>query len=171
MTKCDAQAKLATILAPINARQATPSATCKFGEFVDQKYLPFYRRKWKRSTFMTNEDRLKHHLVPVFGQRTLGGLTDEGLQPFLEAKANSGLSYSLVAHLRWDLRQILNLAVAKGYLTRNSAELLFVPSEVRRPDKRIMTFDEVKLFLSVLENDLSVASRFWQVYDPVGSLP
>jgi hypothetical protein len=80
MSKSDAQAELAAIVAPINARDATPSATCTFGEFVEQKYLPFYRRKWKRSTALTSVDRLKHHLVPAFRDRTIGSLTDEELQ-------------------------------------------------------------------------------------------
>lgn len=151
MTKTDAQSELAAIVSPINVRESTPSATCKFGEFVDQKYFPFYCRKWKRSTTMTNEDRLKHHLVSAFGQRAIGSLTDEELQDFLDAKARSGLSYSVVAHLRWDLRQILKLALAKGYITHNAAELLFVPRELPRPGKRVMTFDEVNLFFSVLD--------------------
>ena len=81
----------------------------------------------------------------------MGSLTDDELQDFLEGKTEAGLSYSTVAHLRWDLNQILTMAVAKGYLAHNSAELLFVPREARRPDKRIMTLDEVKLFLAGLK--------------------
>ncbi len=151
VTKSDAQAELAAIVAPINTRHTSPSARCTFGDFVTQKYLTFYRRKWKRSTLMTNEDRVKHHLVPAFGERTLGSLTDEELQDFLEGKAQAGLSYSVVAHLRWDLRQILGMAVVQGYMAKNPAEQLFVPREAQRPEKRIMTFDEVKLFFAVLD--------------------
>ena len=50
------------IVAPINSRGSEPSERKSFGDFVREVYLPFYRRKWKRSTVMTNEDRLKHHL-------------------------------------------------------------------------------------------------------------
>jgi len=58
--KSDAEEKLAGILEPINSRRAEPSPDIKFGPFVRQIYLPFYRRKWKGSTTATNEDRLEH---------------------------------------------------------------------------------------------------------------
>ena len=63
MTKAQAQSELASIVAPINSRGSEPSERKSFGDFVRDVYLPFYRRKWKRSTVMTNEDRLKHHLT------------------------------------------------------------------------------------------------------------
>lgn len=44
------------------------------------------------------------------------------LQDSLDEKADSGLSFSVVDHLRWDLRQIFNMAVLEGYLERNPAE-------------------------------------------------
>jgi hypothetical protein len=53
MTKAQAQAELAAILAPINNDRSEPSEQRSFGGFVQQVYLPFYRRKWKRSTIMT----------------------------------------------------------------------------------------------------------------------
>lgn len=62
-----------------------------------------------------------------------------------------GLSYSVVAHLRWDLRQVFRMAVSEGYLLRNPAELLFIPREAKRPQVTSMTFDQVRLFFSVLD--------------------
>ena len=40
--------ELDAILGPINSRADAPSPTKKWGEFVNDTYLPFYRRKWKR---------------------------------------------------------------------------------------------------------------------------
>jgi integrase len=40
------------------------------------------------------------------------------------------------------------MAVAEGALTRNPAELLFVPREAPKPEKTAMTFEEVRLFFS-----------------------
>ena len=57
VTKAHAQSALAAILAPINDANETPSERKSFGDFVEYVYLPFYRRKWKRTTVMTNEDR------------------------------------------------------------------------------------------------------------------
>src|SRR5262249_863508 len=73
------------------------------------------------------------------------------LQDFLDARAAAGYSYSVVAHLRWDLNQIFAMAVSDGYCEQNPAELLFVSREARRPVARTMTFDQVRQLLSVLD--------------------
>ena len=103
MTKTQAQAELAAIVGPINASRSQPSDRVSFGDFVQQVYLPFYRRKWKRSTAMTNEDRLKHHLTSEFDPRSLGSFDRDELQAFLDQKART-LSFGMVEHLRWDPR-------------------------------------------------------------------
>jgi hypothetical protein len=80
---------------------------------VRQIYLPFYRRKWKDSTTGTNEDRIGHHVLSQFASRTLGSFSRDDLQRFLDEKAAAGLSFSTVDHLRWDLLQIFEMAVAE----------------------------------------------------------
>lgn len=151
LSKSQAEAEMASIVAPINARSTTPSATTKFGDFVNEGYLPFYRRKWKRSTTMTNQDRLRFHLTSTYAERTLGSFGRDELQEFLETKTASKLSYSVVAHLRWDLRQIFAMAVSEGHILRNPAELLFIPRSAKRPDRVVMNLEEVKRCISVLE--------------------
>jgi len=39
------------------------------------------------------------------------------LQVLLEEKAEVGLSLSVVDHLRWDLKQVFDMAVAEGVLS------------------------------------------------------
>lgn len=46
-----------------NSRRIVASPAFGFGDFVMQVYLPFYKRKWKTSTAVTNEDRLRYHLT------------------------------------------------------------------------------------------------------------
>jgi integrase len=149
MTKAQAQSELAAIVAPINNR-SEPSEQMSFGDFVRDVYLPFYRRKWKRTTVMTNEDRLGHHLTSEFDARSLGSFGRDELQALLDRKGQT-LSFSVVDHLRWDLKQIFDMAVAEGYLQKNPAALLFTPRECRRAVARVMTVEEVRLLLSVLE--------------------
>jgi len=151
MTKTQAQAELAAILAPLNAAGGPPSAKCSFGDFVNQTYLPFYRRKWKRSTFMTNVDRISHNLSSELASRSLGSFDRDELQGLLDRKGAAGLSFSTVAHLRWDLRQILGMAVGEGFIPRNPAQLLFTPRDCPRPQTPVMTIEEVRKLLSVLE--------------------
>ena len=114
MTKAQAKDELARIVAPINAREQGATEETTLESFMSDVYLPLYRRKWKVSTFGTNENRLEVHIRAAFGARKLRSIHRMELQAFLEQKADAGLSYSTVAHLRWDLRQILRLAVAEA---------------------------------------------------------
>lgn len=150
-TKYDAETRLAGILEPINARTVEPSSDFGFGQFARQVYLPFYRRKWKASTAESNEGRIAYHLTSIFADHPLTTFTRHDLQSFLDQKAAVGLSYSVVAHLRWDLRQIFRMAVEEGYLRRSPAELLFVPREAHRAVVPSMTFDQVRQFFAVLD--------------------
>ena len=149
-TKAQAQSDLSALIAPINNRRSEPSEQKNFNDFVRDVYLAFYRRKWKRSTTMTNKDRLAHHLTSEFGARSLGGFSRDELQAFLDRKGKV-LSFSVVDHLRWDLKQIFDVAVAEGYLRRSPALLLFTPRECRRAETRVMTIEEVRQMLSVLD--------------------
>jgi len=151
MPKTEARARLDAILAPINARGSSPSSAARFGNFVMGTYLPFYRRKWKRSTAMSNQDRIRRDLMPGFSDRQLGSFHREELQLFLDAKAAAGFSFSTIAHLRWDLRQIFKMAVLEGFLVRSPAELLFVPRDAKRPDRPVMNLEEAQRCFSVLD--------------------
>lgn len=158
--KAQARAELDAILLPINSRADAPSPTTKWGDFVTGRYLPFYRRKWKQSSAATNEERLRVHLMPEFSSRTLGSFTRDELQDLLDQKAGQGYSYSVVAHIRWDLRQILRMAVCEGYLVRNPAELLFIPREAKRPEHTVMTLEEVQICFSALEPRERLIAKF-----------
>jgi integrase len=158
--KSKAQAELDAILAPINSRAEAPSPARKFGDFVKGTYLPFYERKWKLSSATTNKERLKVHLLPPYGERKLGSFTRDELQGLLDEKAAAGLSYSTVAHLRWDLRQILKMAVVEGHIARNPAELLFIPRDAKRPEHTAMSLEEVQKCFAVLERRERLIVKF-----------
>lgn len=149
--KVEAEHKLSRLLEPINAQFGEPMPETAFGSFVRTVYFPFYRRKWKTSTTLCNESRIDKHLMVAFEQRPLAAFRRDELQTFLDRKATDGLSHSMVAHLRWDLRQIFRMAVAEGYLPRNPAELLFIPREARRFPKPRLTGEQVGLLFSVLD--------------------
>jgi integrase len=148
MTKSQAKEKLAEILRPINAA-AESNPNRLFSDFVEGVFFPFYRRKWKRSTRMTTEDRINFYLVAEFKERRLSDVTRDELQSFLDKKA-AGLSFSTVDHLKWDLMAIFRMAVAEGSTRRNPAELLFTPRECKKGEKRVMTRKEVNQLFEIL---------------------
>jgi integrase len=150
MTKAQALCEMAAIVAPINCTRSEPSDQTTFDEFVQQVYLPFYRRKWKRSTAMTNEDRIARYLTSDLGPRSLGGFGRDELQELVDHKGRT-FSFNVVNHLRWDLKQIFDMAVAEGYLWRNPATLLFTPRNARRSTPRILTVDQVRQLFEALD--------------------
>jgi len=150
MTKTEAQRALAAILAPINSRNAPASSACTFSDFVERLFEPFYARKWKRSTAVTNKERMRKHLLSEFGSCKLGSFNREQLQDYLDRKAAAGLSFSVVDHLRWDLKQVFDMAVHEGFVLRNPAQLIFTPRECPRPIARSMTIEEVRKLYGVL---------------------
>jgi integrase len=149
MTKSEARAVVDGIVTEVNARREQ-NRVWRFGEFVAEVYFPYYSRKWKDSTRDNNVNRVSVHLVSMFGARELSGFRRDELQDLLDAKAQS-LSFSVVDHLRWDMKQIFDMAVAEGQVERNPALLLFTPREAAKPVRRVMTIEEVQNYFAVLD--------------------
>jgi integrase len=151
ITQADARRRLNEILAPLNENAALPQhEPTTFEQLVTAAYIPFCRRKWKASTAGTTEQRIRTHLLPHFGNQQCRKISRDELQDFLDAKAASGLSFSLVDHLRWDLRAIFEMGANEGLVSRNPAKLLYTSREAVRGDRRIMNEEEVRRCLSVL---------------------
>ncbi len=150
MTKGEAREAVAKITAAERAKRETERAW-KFGEFVEQIYFPYYSRKWKDSTRENNVNRVSVHLVAAFRERELSNFRRDELQDLLDTKARQDeLSFSVVDHLRWDMKQVFDMAVAEGQIVRNPALLLFTPREAKKPERRVMTMKEVQTAFAVL---------------------
>jgi integrase len=151
MTKSKAREEVAKIIAGERAKREMNRAW-KFGEFVEHVYFPYYSRKWKDSTRENNVNRITVHLVQPFRDRELSGFRRDELQDLLDVKAKKDeLSFSVVDHLRWDMKQIFDMAVAEGQIERNPALLLFTPREAKRPVHRAMTIKEVQICFGALD--------------------
>jgi integrase len=149
MTKSEARQKVDCIVTEVNAKQDA-NRTWLFGEFVRGTYLPFYARKWKASTKVTNDNRILVHLISEFDSDPMKAIQRDALQAVLDRKAAKGLSYSIVDHLRWDMKQVFDMAVAEGLVERNPALLLWTPRDAAKPVRRVMTIPEVKKCFDVL---------------------
>jgi len=150
MTKTEAREKVAKIVTEERAKGETCQAW-KLGEFVEKVYFPYYSRKWKDSTRENNINRVNVHLVKTFKDRELRSFRRDELQDLLDLKASVPLSFSVVDHLRWDLKQIFDMAVAEGQVERNPALLLFTPKAARKPVHRAMTIKEVQICFGALD--------------------
>ena len=153
MNKGTADEKRQEFMREINGgdRTAVPTRPPTVQEFLEQVYLPFYRGKWKESTASTSENRLQHHIVKELGSQRLEDLTLAGLQQFLDRKATSGLSFSIVDHLRWDLTSVLEMAVSEKVITVNPTPALYTPRTAKRGDSPAMSAEQVEQALAALE--------------------
>jgi integrase len=146
MTKTEARDKLAEILKPVNASIEGVGPNVK--EFLEKTFFPFLVRKWKPSTYSTNRERIMREIAGAFGDRLLASLTREELQSFLDQKAH--LSHSTTGHIRWDLKQIFDVAMTEGFATKNPALMLFVPRACAKPKRRAMTPADVRKAINTL---------------------
>ena len=128
-------------------RHALPT---NFREYVLNVYLPQRRKKWKDSTDQTTTERIQTHLLKAFEDFELTDLSRDRLQKFLDQKARS-LSRSVVSHLRWDLNAIFKMAAEDAITEGNPAGSLVTPKEAKTRTKRVMTKEQVRLALSVLD--------------------
>jgi integrase len=138
-------------LLPLNERAGQRHALpTNFRAYVLNVYLPQRRKKWKDSTDQTTTARIQTHLLKAFEDFELTDLSRDRLQKFLDQKARS-LSRSVVSHLRWDLNAIFKMAAEDAIVEGNPAGSLVTPKEAKTRTKRVMTKEEVRLALSVLD--------------------
>jgi integrase len=147
MSKSKAKEDLTLLLRSVNA--AVEGVGPTVNAFLKETYFPLFSRKWKPSTLGTNQDRINREIGGAFGSRTLASLSREELQTFLDGR--SGLSFSTAAHLRWDLKQMFDLAASEGLVTKNPAIMLFVPKGCPKPTRLKMSIQEVRLAIGGLE--------------------
>ncbi len=151
MSHAEAMTALQGLVTPVNGRRSSGPQRMNLEQFIDTYYLPLFRRKWKRSTAGTSENRIQKHLVSGFGARELGEFNREELQAFLDRKVAEGLSRSTVDHLRWDLRSIFTLGHHEGIVVRNPAVLLYTSRDAKQTEPKVMNGAEVMKCLRVLD--------------------
>ncbi len=142
---------LAQILQPLKeSAEFRQAPIYTFKQYIADVFLPTYRQKWKESTRSTFEPDILRYLVPAFGDQLMSMIIRQNMQKFIGDKA-SGLSSSIVGHLRWHLNAIFKMAVSDGVVEFNPAEALFIPACKGTPDKRTMSKEEVLTALNVLD--------------------
>ena len=153
MTKAEAQVERERFMATINedaAERLAPRDPPMLGEFIVGTYLPFKRRRWKLSTAVTTEDRIRRHIVKEIGDQSIDKLDRSALQELLDRKAES-LGSSVIDHLRFDLRSIFEMAIEDGLINRNPARSLFTARRAHQDPSRAMTREEVLKGLAKLD--------------------
>lgn len=102
------------------------------GKFLDDWLTEVVAPATSPKTYRTYAGVVRVHLKPTLGHIRLRALAPIDVQRMLNAKAKEGLSKRSVAMIREVLRNALGGAIRMGYLARNPAELVSVPTPERR---------------------------------------
>jgi hypothetical protein len=133
MAKREAQQMAAQFMcSEVNGHEQNTGSTRQptLGEFLGEVYLPFCRGKWKESTALTTEQRLKQYIMRDLGNQPLGAIGMPQLQAWLQSKGDAGLSKGIVDHLRFDLRTIFPIGSGKRHYRGRSLAGPVQPSRV-----------------------------------------
>ena len=98
----------------------------------------------------TTEQIINSHIIEPLGSRQLSTITRKELQAHLDVVAAKGLSYSVVAHVRWQLVAIFDMAQGDGLTVHNPTSGLVTPKCKVAPDKRVIGVAEIRRAFMVL---------------------
>jgi len=154
MTKSEAQGKQDDFMRVVNGSDQPDDGGIRpvlLREFIEQTFLPFQRGKWKKSTAGTSENRIQYHIVKGIGDTAVKDFSLTSLQAVLDRKADDGLSFSTVDHLRWDLSAIFEMAVAEKLIETNPATRLYTPKHAPKGETRAMSDEQVRTALVAVD--------------------
>lgn len=145
LSRDEAKAELKRIVAPVSARAASAriSNAVDIATFLESEYLTVKSRVWKDSTRRTTEQIIQTHIVADLGRRALNSVTRRELQAHLDKKASSGLSSSVVGHIRWQLVAVFEMAEGDGLVTANPTKGLVMPKCEGTVDKRVIKIPDI----------------------------
>ena len=123
--KTEAKKELAALIAPYQT--VRPDAGVSLRRFIEQKWLPLKKAKWKESTELTSAGIIEKQVLEPPGNTPIGEFDRPKLQQHLNALADAGYSHSIVQHTTSFLRQIFDEAEEQGLVLRSPARRLEIP--------------------------------------------
>jgi integrase len=143
VTRGDARAELDRIVAAVNGRPANAAKVDTVRQYTENEYLAIKTRQWKASTAATTEQIIQTHILAKIGARPISAINGKELQSHLDALVAAGLSFSVVAHVRWQLQAIFRMAKGDGLITVDPTGGPFTPLSKGTQDKRVIGPDEI----------------------------
>ena len=120
--------------------------------FLDAWMTETQQPKLRPSTLKSYESYIRTHIVPRLGDKTLGELTAQDVQRFLNDCTCRGLSPRSVQYIRAILRAALGQALRWGYVERNVAALASPPRQ-KRKQIETLTADEAGHLMEATQED------------------
>lgn len=126
-----------------------------FGQFVSEIYLPQVQVRVRYNTYKMYMRDLKLRLLPAFGSMKIEDITHERIQAVLSGCG----SHKVATNTRDTLRQVLNEALALGYISLNPATQRYtMPRREVYPEDHngdwLTSFEQHDEFISQIDNEL-----------------
>jgi integrase len=152
--RAERRAKLETVAAQARAAAEAKRQTVTVREYAERWLLVHVVPECRERTALEYRSTLERHILPVFGDLSLGQVTRVQLREFLADKV--GLSRGTQKNLIVPLRAMLNLAVDEGRILGNPAAGLFRQHRRGQTEQdarkgRALTAPELRLVLETAE--------------------
>lgn len=142
-----------TILSKVDQFASVPQSMMTFGQFVTQRFEPEHIWTLKHA----GKEHYKFCLgkiIPAIGEKRLRDIKPTDIYSFIRKISDSGKSIQTVAHIKKAIGMVFNHAKAVGcYVGENPASLVKLPKVVNK-ESRAFTFDEARLILRYLPQDI-----------------
>ncbi|MGB9920921.1 MAG: tyrosine-type recombinase/integrase [Moorellales bacterium] len=151
-TKSEVRSKMEEAKAVALTSGFVEPARVTVGEWLDVWLQEYARPSVRPTTWGCYEYVIRLHLKPAVGRLYLGDLRPEHLQAVYNEKLAAGLSNRTVRLIHTVIQAALKQAVREGLVLRNVAQAAS-PPRLRKKERRVLSQEEQRKFLAVLEED------------------
>lgn len=151
-TKAECQQKIKALLQQQEQGMNidTPRQTVK--QFLAYWLEETVKRRRKHNTYLFYEQKTRLYIIPAIGHIHLDKLTPAHVQKMVNDLHDTGLSAQTVLHTLRTLRTALNVAFRQGYIIRNVAQLVDMPT-VEKFHASPLSAEQARRLLQQVETD------------------
>jgi integrase len=150
MTKFAAREALRTEIAKQNGQDTGGrlfrDGTVTLEWFVRNRYFPLRQGDWRPETAKEKMSQIELDLLAKFGEISLDSLDRFELQTHLNHLADH-FSQDRVKQARSYIKSIFDEAIEQEFLVRDPTRKLKIPKNLRPKDKRVLTWEQLRLIL------------------------
>lgn len=110
------------------------AAEMPLSDWVNDKWWPAFVAGLKRKTRRDYKYHLELHILPVFGERPIGGITPSEIAAWEQKLQDDGYAQNTIMNARARLMTLLGDAVVEGLIDANPADRPRRRGQVRRPE-------------------------------------
>src|SRR5271157_4020750 len=153
LTKSEAREELQKEIAQqtgqhVNGR-VMKDGSIAFGWFVRNRYLPLREANWKPETAKVKKIQIQRDLVEKFENVPMDAIDKFMLQTHINRLARF-CSTDRVLQARSYLKSIFSEAVEQDFLQNDPSHKVTAPLNLRKKDKTVLTWDQLRLVLATL---------------------